>query len=337
MAKIQTRKGVKGTTYRVDVTHQGSRITKSFKVKRDAERFAAQFVLDADSAHILTNHTLNTLTLTEAVSEYLERYTGRDPNMANRLSWWTERLGHKPLGKISRRDIKTCLDSLRYEGKAPATCNRRKMMLSAVFQFCNEEYDIKHNPCREIRQLPENNAIIRFLTESELAKLLEAVKKSEWERLYLLVITALTTGARRSELIKLRWSDIDFQTKTAYLAKTKNSERRVLPLTPPVIAELEKFREVGSGHLFPHASGQGPFIHFDYRWKSAKRDAGLDNFRFHDLRHSCASFLAMAGAGLLEIADALGHKSLNMTKRYAHLCVEHKTKLIDRVFSEVGG
>ncbi|MGL6645231.1 tyrosine-type recombinase/integrase [Aeromonas caviae] len=333
MAKIQSRKGASGTTYRVEFMREGSRVSKSFKLKKEAEKFAALVCVDDNFAHSLSNYALNTVTLSQAIQEYLAQYTGRDRSTLQRLKWWDENLGDKPLGKVTRQLIKGALTKLESEGKAPATLNRFKAAISSVFVYMNDLHDLKHNPAREVRQKTEDNARTRFLSDDELPRLMAAAKASKWGRLHLLVHMAITTGARRSELIGLKWSDINFTTRTALLAMTKNGSQRVLSLTDEVIAELAEFRQVGSGYVFPHFSQpNAPFAYFDCHWQAAKREAGVDDFHFHDLRHTCASLLAMNGASLLEIAQVLGHKSITMTQRYSHLCNGHKAKLTDRVF-----
>jgi integrase len=199
-----------------------------------------------------------------------------------------------------------------------------------------DRYDLKVNPCLEVKQKREDNARTRFLSTDELARLMVASKTSKWERLHMLIHMALTTGARRSELIGLKWTDINFSTRTAHLAVTKNGSQRILSLTDDLLAELSKFRQVGSGYVFPHPSRfNQAFIDFDYHWQIAKKVALLSDFHFHDLRHSCASLLAMNGASILEIAEVLGHKSIIMTQRYSHLCNTHKAKLTDRVFGNL--
>lgn len=336
MAKIQVRKGANGTTYRVEFMRDGRRVSKSFKLKKEAEKFAALVVVDDSFAHGLSNYTLNTLTLSKAVREYLDQHTGRDQNVFHRLGWWADRLGDKPVGKVTRQHIKAALDTLKSEGKAPATLNRYKAALSSVFAFICDEHDLKVNPCREVRQQAENNARTRFLSDTELPRLLDAARVSEWPRLYLLILMAITTGARRSELIGLKWSDVDLKARTAHLHTTKNGDQRVLALTDAVISELASFREVGSGYVFPHPSRLGePFHYFDHLWQAARSAAGITDCHFHDLRHTCASLLAMNGASLLEIAQVLGHKSITMTQRYSHLCNGHKAKLTDRVFGGI--
>ncbi len=118
------------------------------------------------------------------------------------------------------------------------------------------------------------------------------------------------------------------------MAETKNGEPRVLPLTEELLAELMRFKGEGDQEdIFVFASERQPEQPYDFRkhWVKARETAKLTDFRFHDLRHTAASLLAMRGATLLQIADVLGHKDTVVTKRYAHLCVDHKQQLIDQV------
>jgi integrase len=150
-----------------------------------------------------------------------------------------------------------------------------------------------------------------------------------------LVLLAITTGARRGELLGLRWNDIDFERQTAYVETTKNGQPKVLPLTNDVVNELTRFRQQDSSLIFNSEVKSDKAFCFNKQWKKALNKAEVDNFRFHDLRHTTASYLAMSGASLLEIADVLGHKQIQMTKRYAHLCIDHKQRLINSVMSDL--
>lgn len=136
-------------------------------------------------------------------------------------------------------------------------------------------------------------------------------------------------------MLGLTWGDVNLKERTAHLSTTKNGTARVLAFTADVAEEMLKYREP-SGYLFPQPSNpHSSFYNIEYYWKAALKSAGINNFRFHDLRHTCASILAMNGAELLEIADVLGHKSITMTQRYSHLCTRHKTTLTDRVFGDI--
>ena len=120
----------------------------------------------------------------------------------------------------------------------------------------------------------------------------------------------------------------------AYVHQTKNCEPRVLPLTKQVLTEMDR---AGREAELIFNSSIKPNKPYEFRkeWIKALRRADIKDFRFLDLRHTCASYLAQNGASLLEIADVLGHKQIQMTKRYAHLCVSHKKKLIEKYFGEI--
>ena len=146
---------------------------------------------------------------------------------------------------------------------------------------------------------------------------------------------AITTGARRGELLGLRWNDIDFERQTAYVQTTKNGQPKVLPLTDDVVSELTRFRQQDTYLIFNSEVNPSKAFCFNKQWKKALALAEVEDFTFHCLRHTCASYLAMSGASLLEIADVLGHKQISVTKRYAHLCIDHKEKLINKVMSNI--
>lgn len=335
MASIQTVKNVKSTTFRVQYMRDGFRVSKSFKTKKEAKEFESHLILNDDFAESLTNPTLTRFPLKTAIEEYLSQYSGRDDSVHQRMQYWSSALGDKPVGKITKRMIRTKLKELEDSGLKPATLNRYKSAIGSVYKYLSSEYYINHNPTKGIPAKKEDNARTRFLSKEELSRLLESARESKWDRLYLLILMAITTGARRSEMLQRKWEDIDLKARVIPLEQTKNGDRRVLTLTNGVITELMKFREP-NGYVFPHSSKINDYFKgFDYHWKAALKDAGIEDFRFHDLRHSCASWLAMNGASLLEIADVLGHKSMEMTKRYSHLCTSHKAELTDRIFGDV--
>ena len=183
----------------------------------------------------------------------------------------------------------------------------------------------------------EDNARLRFLTDAERERLLTACRLSSWGKLYLLVLMALTTGARRGELLKLTYGDLDLASGTAYLRTSKNGEPRVLPLVPAVLAEIRRHGDKAAAvRLFAARYHADKAMSFGTVWCAAIRRASIEDFRFHDLRHSCASYLAQSGASLVEIADVLGHKSLDVTRRYSHLTADSKRQLVHRVLGAIG-
>jgi integrase len=135
-------------------------------------------------------------------------------------------------------------------------------------------------------------------------------------------MVSLATGLRQGELLRLEWKDIDFDKQTVTVLVSKNTKRRAVHLPEPAVAALKALRKnlVGPRRVFVQEDGE-PARKFwlNYRWHQVRTAAGLTDFRWHDLRHSCASFLAQNGATLVEIGAVLGHSSPSITAKYAHL------------------
>lgn len=135
---------------------------------------------------------------------------------------------------------------------------------------------------------------------------------------------------RQGEILSLTWGKIDFDNQWIYLQQTKNDLPRTVPLSSEVHALLKRHQQERSASFLTFPSPSNPEKSIDIRaaWKSALKRANIKDFVFHDLRHTTASYLAMQGYGYGQIAEILGHKSLQMTKRYAHLSHEHKRDML---------
>jgi integrase len=225
--------------------------------------------------------------------------------------------------------------------RSGATVNRYIATLSAVLSFAVDERSLlDRNPVSSVSRKVESRGRTRFLLDAERTALVDACTKSDWAPLHTLVLLAISTGARRGELLSLRWADVDLKAGRALVRESKNGEQRTLPLAGKALDALRALKLNGSGRsewVFPNPSGHpGPFENFDAQWYAALEAAGISDFHFHDLRHTTASMLAAQGASLLEIADVLGHKTLAMVKRYSHLVVDHKAKVIERMVAAKG-
>ena len=179
----------------------------------------------------------------------------------------------------------------------------------------------------------------RYLSDEEREALLAACKKLD-ETLYLIVVVALSTGARRGEIMNLRWPDVDMNTGRAILRQTKNNETRVMPIVShamELLREHRKVRRLDSDLVFPHPFDPSRPWNFESLWRKSKKAAEIEDFRFHDLRHSAASYLAMGGASLAEIAEVLGHKTLAMVKRYSHLSDSHVSGVVEKMNQKIFG
>ncbi|MFZ2168972.1 MAG: site-specific integrase [Methylococcaceae bacterium] len=218
--------------------------------------------------------------------------------------------------------------------RAPKTVNLYRTVLSAVFKYAIGEGYTTINPVLRVPPRKVKNLRTRWLDDNERIRLLAECKKSGWDMLHLAVSMAMTTGMRQGELLWLRWSDIDFTKNLAYLADTKNGESRFNPIPSFVMDELRQFRQIGGGLVF--ASKIKPEVPFDFKkhWFKALKNAHIESFRWHDLRHTAASLLVMNGATLYETGQVLGHKSIQTTQRYAHISTEHKSELVERVMTK---
>jgi integrase len=140
-------------------------------------------------------------------------------------------------------------------------------------------------------------------------------------------------------LLGLQWPDVELKRGTLTFHETKNGERRAVPLTGQALVLMRqhaKVRRLDTALLFPDPTGSRP-LSIRNAFENAVERAGIADFRFHDLRHTAASYLAMNGASLMEIAEVLGHKTLNMVKRYAHLSEAHTRGVVERMNRAVFG
>lgn len=300
--------------------------------------------------------------VSKLIGLYMAHYAGRDTTRLQRLSWWLAKLGALALQDVTDDHIHEALEGLAqqpatyyagldacsqpiYKAKrkaiAPATINRYSASIAAVFTWSIKRRIAPKgfiHPCRSVERRAENNEKTRFLSIDERARVLDACRASPWSRLYLLVLMALTTGARKSELTGLHWQDIDHLHSVAYVGRSKNGDPKTLPLVAKVLELLAAFGEGAKpeGLVFPSPRIPTQHYGFEERWKEALKAAKVRNFRFHDLRHTCASMLAQNGATLLEIGDLLGHRQLQVTKRYSHLATGHKAALVNRVLGTIG-
>jgi len=310
------------------------------------------------------------VTLADAVGQYLAVYAvpeslggigGRDANRPRYLAAWVRIMGNKPLAAISCDDVEEGLRQIAavpnrvYAGKdadgqrvfrkrgtgrrSNATVNRHHIGLAGLYSWARKQRLLPRDfvsPTRHVEKLPEPRGRVRYLSESERERLLTACKGASWPRLYLLTLLAMTTGGRRGELLGLRWCDIDTDRGEATLHDTKNGERRVLVLLQQVLDEMAKFApaDAPASTALVFRSRLRPSQPFSFKsaWTEAMNQAGIKDFHFHDLRHTCASYAAQQGASLLELADLLGHKTMLMVRRYSHLSTDSKRRLVARTF-----
>jgi integrase len=213
--------------------------------------------------------------------------------------------------------------------------------LSHAFTVAMKEWHwVEDNPFRKVTKPREPKGRTRFLADEERLRLLQACKAAKSRYLYPIVVLALSTGMRFNEIMTLRWKDIDFEQGKVVLHETKNKDVRVVALVGVAhkeLKELSKVRRIDTDLVFPNSMFGDLARPFEIRkhWDAALAAAKIDDFRFHDLRHSAASYLAMNGASLSEIAEVLGHRTLQMVKRYSHFSQAHTKKVVESMNAKI--
>jgi len=353
MATIEKRTSLDGaTSYRAKVRLKGYPAqSATFSRLTDAKKW----VQDTESAiregrHFKTNaakkHTVKEL-INRYFEEILSRKTKGVGDQTTQLNWWKDKIGSFLLSDITtaliieNRNKLLSEKSLRKDGKrSNSTVNRYCAALSHCFTIAVKEWEwLQENPMSKMKKLKEPRGRVRFLSDEERERLLTVCKESQSPFLYVLVVLAISTGARKMELCSLNWEDVDLKRGMIILHDTKNGERRALPLVgiaKDLMKEHFKNRNENTNRVFPAKNLIDP-IDIRAPFETALIKAEIKDFRWHDLRHSCASYLAMNGATLAEIAGVLGHKTLSMVKRYSHISEAHTAKVVERMNSKIFG
>lgn len=288
--------------------------------------------------------------MSDAIDRYIEDVLPRKPKSADQqkpqLQRWRKELGDVSLADLRPQTVAEARDKIANDHvhddkkRSAASTNRYLAALSHVMTVAMKEWEwIDRNPVRAISKFKEPSGRKRFLSDKERVRLLDACRESGNKYLFTLVTLAIATGMRKDEILQLTWSDIDLKKGTALIHETKNSEPRKIALTGVVlelVKNLAKEADEDAVYLFPGSTNDRP-LDFRSAWEVARKKAKLQDFRFHDLRHTAASYLAMNGASLPALAEILGHKSYEMVKRYAHLTDSHVTAEIKKMNEKVFG
>ena len=352
MANIRKREGPQGVRWQVQVRIKGRTRTATFKRKSDARQWANDVEGDLGKGRSVPTSEALKRTLGEAVDRYLDEVLPTKPrnrdrvNRERHLRWWKEQLGDTRLYELTpdtiarKRDAFARGDTRRGSQRTGGTVNRYLVSLSHLLSVARKQWRwVDENAAFDVPKLEEPKGRVRFLDENERKRLLEACRKSANPNLYPIVVVALSTGMRRSEILGLRWPNVDLKGGRLVLHVTKNRDRRVVPLAGlahELMEDRSKIRRLGSDLVFPGRRPDRPHA-FRHSWYLALNAAQLTDFKFHDLRHTAASYLAMNGASLVELSEILGHRTLAMVKRYAHLSEQHTAAVVGRMNKRIFG
>jgi integrase len=356
MATIEKRTTGNGTAYRVKVRLRGfPPETASFERLTDARAWGNKTESDMKAGRHFgqsKRHTFN---------ELADEYQPHAKDVA-RLAYWREVFGSDSLDSITAARISKARDKLlngethnfatvatgdpkkdakRAKAKRRgSTVNRYIAALSVCLSYGVKTLQwLERNPCERITKPSEGAGRVRFLSDEERIDLLKACKSHP--DLYLAVVLSLTAGARQGEIMTLRWGQIDFGRQVITLHETKNGERRALPLVGEaftLLQERSKVRSLKDDRIFPPRAyaKKAQCLDLTVPWNAARKAAGLNDFHWHDLRHTAASYLAMNGVSLVEIAKVLGHRTLAMVARYSHLSDGHIVATGEKLAARLG-
>ena len=346
MASIRERVNAQGVkSYQVTIRLRGfPPQSATFSRKTDARKWAESTESAIREGRYFKTSLSRKHTLGELIDRYIEDIIptkgrfGRDQK--TQLEWWKKQIGPYLLCDITPAMIAQCRDRLLAEKtcrnrlRSPATVVRYLAALSHAFSVAIKEWEwMTESPATKVRKPREPEGRTRFLDPTEVKRVLEACRDNPNPLLYPIVVLALSSGMRFSEILGLRWQDIDLERQILILYKTKNKERRTIPIAGLTLGLLSALKPSGQkvqGLVFAR-KGESKPANIRKSWERAMKVAKIENFRFHDLRHTAGSYLAMNNATTLEIAEILGHKTLQMVKRYAHLSAPHTRDVVARM------
>ncbi|MGD0401314.1 MAG: site-specific integrase [Syntrophobacteraceae bacterium] len=335
----------------------GKRVRKSFAKKKDAEAELAKRVSLIAEKRYLDVKKDYTTTLDELLKKYEENFqdqAGFKNSKCHFIENFREYFGKDTrLDNIKYVELDTYRSYLKRKPtrhgsfRSPVTINREITCLHHILEKAKEWQMIERNPFDQGKSLltKENNQRFRFLTEDEIPVLLRECS----DYLRPIVDCAINTGMRRGEILSLQWDQI--RNGFIYLTKTKTNEARQIPVNESLellFADIKRSQGPGAKSVFTFTRGQHalkqpesqrerkglalvvkPVRSITTGFIGALKRAGIEDFRFHDLRHTFASQLALRGASLKQIQELLGHKNITMTMRYAHLTQESKRDAVN--------
>lgn len=363
MANIESRRASDGTlTHRVKVRLKGHEpASATFARLTDARRWAQSTEAAIREGRYFKVPEARRHTVADLIDRYIKEILAHKPknasNTERHLMWWKSKVGSTLLSDLNAAVITEHKNQLlatqtrRKTLMSPATVVRHMAALSHALNIGVRDWEwLDDSPMRKVSKPRQPRGRERFLSDDERKRLLAVCRESGSEHLYAVVVVGLSTGMRRGEIMGLRWGMIDFDLGQVRLHATKNDTSRSVPLVGHAMDLLQRMRPAGCGDhdlVFPGTPRKPSIslmvpveqkpVDLKKPWTTAVKKAKLADFRFHDLRHSAASYLAMNGASTVEIAAVLGHKTLAMVKRYSHLGQSHTRGVVQAMNDKIFG
>ena len=345
LKKYYTKKGEK--RYKALIRMSGHPTEcATFKRKTDAERWIKKTETAIMEGKYFKSSAVKKLTFGDMVDRYVKDELPKKPKSVQKqtmqLNWWKDKLGKYLLTSVKPSMIAECRDELlngktyRDTKRSPSTVNRYIAALSHVYSKAAGEWEwLDYSPVKKVDKMEEPKGRVRWLDDDERARLLKECEKSKNKHLFAIVVLALSTGMRKGEILNLNWKQVDLKRERIILkdTDTKTKKYRNVPLKDialNLIKQMSKSKRLDSNLLFAGNHHVKP-ICIREAWRYALKRAKIEDFRFHDTRHSCASYLIMNGASLAEAAEILGHSSIQTSKRYIHLAEFYKSKTVENM------
>lgn len=336
-----------GVRYQAEIRLKGHKtLTASFDRKTDAKRWIQKMESDIRCGRHQLYSEGKRHTFKEAVDRYFEEQKVSVVKRGH-LLWWQKEIGHLYLQDVRPAIITEKKQKLlkvpneRGGVRSQSTCNRYLATLSHLMTVCMKQWEwATENPVKRISREKEPRERTRFLSTDERKRLLDACKESENPYLFTFVVLLLGTGCRYNEIRCLKWTDVDLFNGRITITNSKNSDMRSIPIRGLALDVLRNLSSQCSsiGYVFPSKDKAKPLEHRRALRTAIKR-AKLKDFRPHDCRHSYATEMLAQGLSLGEIGHLLGHRSVVMTRRYAHLVesrsIDAVSKMTEQIFKEV--
>lgn len=350
MASIYKRKDKEGKTvgWRAVVRIKGFPVvSKQWNRKEEARDWAADVEREIKQGKFNFDQYKKQHTFSELIDRYIAdgamEHIRSSEDVSHHLDYWKSRLGNYALihltpELIGKERLNLANTPIKNERKrSAATTNRYLSSLSSLLSHSVRLKWIDENPCFSLTKLKENPGRDRVLTENEITCLLDACRQSKSPYLYCFILISLTTGARQGEILGLEWRHVDLDNQLAYLKETKNGRPRSISLSDPVVTELRALlesRHPAKALVFASKTAFGR-IDMKKAWQQALKRAEIQNCRVHDLRHTFCTLAARQGASNLELATAMGHRTLNMLQRYTHLDAQVTKKFSKNISEQI--
>lgn len=371
MATITDKVNKDGSlSFKAIVRYKGYFVTKTFPVKgsqkettrKKAEKWALDIESQINEGAYRKEEKKPNFTVAQAIDKYIKdgnpkKSEDTRQRYISALNWFKKEIGSLPIKTLERSDLKQCRDKLKKKHKevpikgkpghgkvteefiSNSCVNRYLAYFSTFLTYCVDEYEIiKTNPMIGAKlKLKENEPRKRWLKElEERQSLLQACKTADYE-LYLCVLFALTTGARKSEILNLTWKNTDLENKAIYYLETKNGEDRTVPMPEILYEELKAFKEqskvrhIKNDYLFTTPEGNQRYILIDKLYPEVVKSWNYEKITFHGLRHTYISIASLLGFNTSIVKKIVGHKFDSVTGGYTHADCESLRKPMNEI------